>query len=167
MKDNWELTNACINSILKKSTYSNYEIIILDNRSENQETLNWLKNLSQKDNRIKVYKADMEFNWSKLNNFGISKANGEVYIFLNNDTLVISPDWLERLSENALRENIGVVGALLLYEDKTIQHAGVVVGMGGWADHVFKGMQYTNYDTLFVSPTKNRNVLAVTGACSE
>ncbi len=71
----------------------------------------------------------MPFNWSKLNNFGISQSNGKVCIFLNNDTEVITNDWIERLCENALREDIGVVGPLLLYDDGTIQHAGVVVGM--------------------------------------
>ena len=107
----------------------------------------------------------MEFNWSKLNNFGVSLAIGDVFIFLNNDTLIISEDWIERLSENALRDDIGLVGALLLYPDNTIQHAGVVVGMGGWADHVFKGMDLVHFGSPYISPMVSRNVLAVTGAC--
>ena len=86
-------------------------------------------------------------------------------MFLNNDTKIISPDWLERLAENALREDIGVVGALLLYEDDTIQHAGVVVGMNHWADHVFKGHRPEHFGHGFVSPMLNRDVTAVTGAC--
>lgn len=165
MKDKWELTDACVHSILEKSTYQNYEIIILDNRSIEQKTMEWFKKIQSEDKRIRVVLADMEFNWSKLNNFGISQSKGEVYVFLNNDTLVITPDWLERLSENALRKDIGAVGALLLYEDNTIQHAGVVVGFGGWADHVFKGMSPIHYGAPFVSPMVSRNVLAVTGAC--
>lgn len=165
MKDKWELTEACIQSILKKSTYQNFEILILDNRSEEKKTKEWFRRIQKRDKRIRVVLADMEFNWSKLNNFGISQSKGEVYIFLNNDTLIITPDWIERLCENALREDVGVVGALLLYEDDTIQHAGVVVGFGGWADHVFKGMSPIHYGAPFVSPMVSRNVLAVTGAC--
>lgn len=165
MKDKWELTNACIESILEKSRYQNIEILILDNRSRERSTVRWMKSIVQKDSRIHVITADMEFNWSKLNNFGVSNAKGDVFIFLNNDTLVISGDWIERLSENACRDEIGVVGGLLLYPDETIQHAGVVVGMGGWADHVFKGMDTTHFRSPFVSPMVSRNVLAVTGAC--
>lgn len=165
MKDKYELTDACVNSILKKSTYQNYEIIILDNRSKEAETFSWFEKIVQLDSRISVHVADMEFNWSKINNYGISIANGEVYIFLNNDIEIISPDWIERLCENALRDDIGVVGPLLLFEDDTIQHAGVIVGFGGWADHVFKGMKPVHYGSPFVSPMVSRNVLAVTGAC--
>ena len=164
-KDKSELTENCVNSILEKSSYNNYEIILLDNRSEKEETYSWINKVQEKDGRIKVFKADMEFNWSKINNFGISKASGEVYVFLNNDTLIITPDWIERLSENAIRDDIGVVGPLLLYEDDTIQHAGVLVGAGGWADHVFKGMKPIHFGAPYVSPMVSRNVLAVTGAC--
>lgn len=164
MKDHWEMTDACIKSIFEKSTYSNYEIIVLDNRSEKDDTFAWFEEVC-KDSRVRVIKADMEFNWSKINNYGVKHANGDVFVFLNNDTLVITEDWLERLAENALRPDVGVVGGLLLYEDNTIQHAGVVVGFGGWADHVFKGMAPVHYGAPFVSPMVSRNVLAVTGAC--
>lgn len=164
MKDHWEMSDACIKSILEKSTYPNYEIIILNNRSEKKDTFAWFKEI-QKNHQVRVVDADMEFNWSKLNNFGIRQARGDVFVFLNNDTLVISEDWLERLAENALRPDVGVVGGLLLYEDNTIQHAGVVVGMGGWADHLFKGMAPIHYGSPYISPMVSRNVLAVTGAC--
>jgi len=165
MKDKWKMTDNCVQSILQKSTYQNFEIILINNRSEEIETLNWLDKIITVDDRIKVFEANIDFNWSKLNNFGMSKASGDIYIFLNNDTLIISSDWIERLSENAMREDIGVVGAMLLYEDETIQHAGVVVGIGGWADHIFKGMLPIHYGSPFVSPVLSRNVLAVTGAC--
>lgn len=164
-KDHTDLLEDCVNSILKKSTYSNYEILILDNNSEQAESFEAFKRLQKKDSRIKVIDAFFEFNWSKLNNFGIKNSSGEVYIFLNNDTEIITPDWIERLAENALRDDIGVVGGLLLFEDKTIQHAGVVVGMNGWADHVYAGMPQIHAANNFVSPMVNRNVLAVTGAC--
>lgn len=164
-KDHTDLLEDCVNSILKKSTYKNYEILILDNNSEKEESFESFKRLQKKDARIKVIDAFFEFNWSKLNNFGIKNSNGEVYIFLNNDTEIISPDWIERLAENALRDDVGVVGGLLLFEDKTIQHAGVVVGMNGWADHLYAGMKQIHAADKFVSPMVNRNVLAVTGAC--
>lgn len=164
MKDHWEMTDACIKSIVDKSSYRNFEIVILDNRSEKEDTFRWFAQI-QKMDAVRVIKADMEFNWSKLNNFGVRHAKGDVFVFLNNDTLVITEDWLERLAENALRPEVGVVGGLLLYQDNTIQHAGVVVGMGGWADHLFKGMAPIHYGSPFVSPIISRNVLAVTGAC--
>lgn len=164
-KDHTDLLEACVDSIIQKSTYNNYEIIILDNNSEQEETFEAFERLKQKDERIKVLDAFFEFNWSKLNNFGIKNSDGEVYIFLNNDTEIITPDWIERLAENALREDVGVVGGLLLFEDDTIQHAGVVVGMNGWADHVYAGMPQIHAADKFVSPMVNRDVLAVTGAC--
>lgn len=165
MKDKAELTQKCVESILNKSSYKNYEILLLNNRSEENETLLWLEKISRTDSRIRVIEADIDFNWSKLNNLGIQNAGGEVYILLNNDTLVITRDWIERLCENALRGDIGAVGPMLLHEDGTIQHAGVVVGMGGWADHIFKGMRPVHCGTPHVSPVINRNVMAVTGAC--
>ncbi len=165
MKDKWELTDACVKSIIEKSTWKNYEILILDNRSESNGTKRWFKKITGEYRNVRVIRADMEFNWSKLNNFGMRHAKGNVYIFLNNDTVVITPDWMERLAEKAVRKDTGVVGPLLLYEDNTIQHAGIVVGIGGWADHVFKGMQPVHYGAPFVSPMVTRNVTAVTGAC--
>jgi len=165
MKDKHELTNSCIESIIEKSTYTNWEIILLNNRSAQKETRKWFETITLKESRVKVIDANFKFNWSKLNNFGMQHSDGDVYIFLNNDTVVITPDWIERLCENALREDIGVVGPLLLYEDETIQHAGVIVGMNDWADHIFKGMQPVHITSPYVSPMVNRNVLSVTGAC--
>ena len=165
MRDKADLTEQCIQSIIGKSTYKNWEIILVDNGSSEAESLDWLAGIENQDNRIRVVKADFEFNWSKINNFGIQNASGDVFIFLNNDTIVISPDWIERLSENALRDDIGAVGPMLLYEDDTIQHVGAVVGLGGWADHVYKGVLPVHTNSPFVSPVINRNVLAVTGAC--
>ncbi len=164
-KDNIRYLDACIESIIEKSSYRNYEIIILDNRSERAESQVWFSRIVEQHDRIRVIKADYPFCWSKLNNQGISEARGNVFIFLNNDTKVISEDWIERLSGEALREDVGAVGPLLLYEDGTIQHAGVVVGLGGWADHIFKAMKPVHYGSPYVSPMLKRNVLAVTGSC--
>ncbi|GLI09879.1 hypothetical protein YDYSG_59120 [Paenibacillus tyrfis] len=164
-KDKVELLIPCINSIIEKTTYEQYEIIILNNNSELDETYSWFEEITTQHQFIKVVEASYEFNWSKLNNHGINEATGDVFIFLNNDTIIITPDWLERLSEKAVRGDVGTVGALLLYEDDTIQHAGVVIGMGGWADHVFKGMKPVHFGSPFVSPVLTRNVAASTGAC--
>jgi O-antigen biosynthesis protein len=164
-KDGVNYLKTCIESIVTKSTYSNYEIIILDNNSEKIETKRWLKKITDSYSRIRVLDASYPFCWSKLNNYGISEANGDVFIFLNNDIEVISNDWIDRLVEQALRDDVGAVGPLLLYEDGTIQHAGVVVGLGGWADHIFKGMKPIHIGSPYVSPMVKRNVLAVTGSC--
>lgn len=164
-KNGADYVRRCVGSILETSTYRNYEILILDNNSDSPDAFACFDELRRRDGRVRIIRAEFPFNWSKVNNFGVRHARGEVFIFLNNDTYVISPDWIERLSENALRPDVGAVGALLLYEDGTIQHAGVVVGMNHWADHVFKAMQPEHYGHGFVSPMVSRDVLAVTGAC--
>lgn len=163
-KDKIELLDPCVKSILDKTEYENYEIIIVNNNSVEKETFEWFDKY-KKHPKIKIINANYEFNWSKLNNHGIREATGDVFVFLNNDTKIINGDWLRRLVENALRSDIGTVGGLLLYEDNTIQHAGVVVGLGGWADHVFKGMNLNHYGSPFISPMLTRNVIASTGAC--
>lgn len=164
-RDRRRITNDCVQSILRNSTYKNYEILLLNNRSRKKSTAVWVERIRRQDERIRVIDADMDFNWSKLNNFGVRHAKGDVFVFLNNDTRIISGDWLERLSENALRPDVGAVGALLLYPDDTIQHAGVVVGVGCGAEHIYNGMRQEHFGSPFVSPMVSRNVLAVTGAC--
>ncbi|UXY12633.1 glycosyltransferase [Kosakonia sp. ML.JS2a] len=164
IRDKISLLADLIESINAKTTWTNYEIIIIDNGSVEEQTHNYLAELTSKGN-CKVLRDDSPFNWSKLNNNGASLAEGDVFIFLNNDTLVITPGWLENLASWALLPDVGVVGPQLLYEDGTIQHAGVVVGMFGWAEHVFKGQSNAHHVGPFVSPALNRNVLALTGAC--
>lgn len=165
IKDHADLLKAAIDSIFAKTTYKNFEIIILNNNSEREETFSYLKKVEEEHDNVIVKDAAFEFNWSRLNNYGMKFATGDVYVCLNNDVEVIEPEWLTRLVEKAIRKDVGVVGGLLLYEDNTIQHAGVVIGMGGWADHVFKGMKPQHYGSPFVSPMVTRNVSAVTGAC--
>ncbi|MBN2568707.1 MAG: glycosyltransferase family 2 protein [Deltaproteobacteria bacterium] len=164
-KDGIRYLKDCISSILTKSSYKNYEILILNNNSEKQETQNYFKEITTGHSNIRVVDASYPFCWSRLNNQGVSESKGDVFIFLNNDTRIISNDWIERLAGQAIRKDVGVVGPLMLYEDGTIQHAGVVVGLGGWADHLFRGMKPNHTTSPFVSPMVKRNVLAVTGSC--
>ncbi len=164
-KDHADDLKMAIDSIFDMSNYKNFEIIILNNNSENPETYEYFKDVQKQYNNVKVEDAFYEFNWSKLNNHGIRLAKGDVYLFLNNDVKVLTNDWLERLASQALRPEVGAVGAMLLYDDGTIQHGGVVVGFGGWADHAYKGMKPVHNGTPYISPVLTRNVTAVTGAC--
>lgn len=164
-RDGLDLLSVCLDSLRRLTSYVNYEVLIVDNGSTEPATLHWLEETASNDPRVRVISADVPFNWSALNNLAAKYARGNVLVFLNNDTEVVSADWLDRLVENAIRPEIGVCGPLLLYGDRTIQHAGVVVGMGGWADHVFKGHVPQHHQFLFVSPVLRRNVTAVTGAC--
>ncbi|WP_289301890.1 glycosyltransferase family 2 protein [Sporofaciens musculi] len=164
-KDHANDLKTALDSIFSETVYDRYEIIILDNNSEKEESFQYFDEIQQQHENIRVVPATYEFNWSKLNNQGIDLAKGDVLVFLNNDVKVIEPTWLQRMVEYTLQPGIGVVGGQLLYEDGTIQHAGVVIGMGGWADHVYKGMQPKYQITPFISPMVVRNVMACTGAC--
>lgn len=163
-RDGLDLLKACINSLRQKTAFKDYELIVVDNGSQDPKTLDWLDMMAREE-VIRVIKADVPFNWSYLNNVAANEARGDVLLFLNNDIEIIDSEWLLRLVENALRPEVGVCGPLLFYGDMTIQHAGVVVGLGGWADHVFKGLPAIHAQSNFVSPVLRRNVLAVTGAC--
>lgn len=163
-RDKVELLRACIQSIRQNTAGLRLEIIVVDNGSTDSETLEYLAQFHlERDSQ--VIRADIPFNWSRLNNIGRCQAKGGVLVFLNNDTIVEQPDWLVRMVEYALLPDVGLVGPLLKYEDGTIQHAGVVVGMGGWADHVFKGELPVHFPSPFISALTPRNVLALTGAC--
>jgi len=165
-KDKLNYLRRFIKSIITKSTYPNYEIIIVDNRSEKKETIEWLNKAQKLYDNLKVVKADFQFNWSKLNNKGIKASQGDVLIFLNNDMEVISNDWMERMAGDALQPEVGTVGALLLYKDYTIQHAGAVVGLIGWCNHLYRFSKVNKKKHRpFVSPLYKRNILASTGAC--
>lgn len=163
-RDGKDLTEACIESIIQHSGDYNYSITLIDNQSSALETKQWLEQITNTE-RIKILKANFEFNWSRLQNLGIEKSDADVFVFLNNDTLVLEDNWLQTLCSNALRKDIGVVGPLLLYGDNTIQHAGVVIGLDGYAGHLYQGMQPVHAGVNFISPMVPRNVTAVTGAC--
>lgn len=163
-RDRVDLLDICVRTLREQTDYKHYEILIVDNGSVEPRTKQWFERMSG-DGVVRVLPADVPFNWSALNNLAASEARGKVLVFLNNDTEIIDGQWLERLADVALRSDVGVCGPLLLYGDMTIQHAGVVVGMGGWADHVFKGLPVLHIQDCFASPVMRRNVLAVTGAC--
>ena len=162
-KDRTELLKDCIDSITEKTKYKNYELILISNGSSRKKTFDYLKSL-ESNKRICVYNYDRSFNYSAINNFGRRKAKGEILVFLNNDTKVISPEWLDELAASTQREEIGAVGALLMYPDNTIQHAGVILGLTGMAGHVFREVKLGTL-TPFWLPDWPRNFLAVTGAC--
>lgn len=165
MRDKWILSDACVSSILKKTKYGNYQITLIDNESKEKASKDWLDSIVKTDKRVRVLSADFEFNWSRLQNFGIKNSDADVFVFLNNDTIITDENWLVILGEQAVRPGIGVAGPLLLYEDGTIQHAGVIIGLGGYADHVYKGAPAIHAGINFISPMVQRDVLAVTGAC--
>lgn len=136
-KDEKETLKKCLESIWQKTTYSNYEIILVENNSTTREIRDYYQELDGK-NGVRVVYWDKEFNYSAINNFGISYAKGEYYLCLNNDITVISPEWMEELLANCQRPEVGIVGARLYYPDNTIQHAGIVLGMGGCAGQSFR-----------------------------
>ena len=136
-KDHIEDLKRCIRSIDEKSSYKNYEYIIIENNSTEEETFAYYKQLEAENPRARVVYWPGEFNYSAINNFGAEYANGEYLLLLNNDTEIINPDCLEELLGYCMREDVGAVGARLYYEDDTIQHAGVVIGFGGIAGHCF------------------------------
>jgi len=163
-RDGLEYLKPCIDSILSKTTYQNYEILILDNGSEKSETLEYLKSIQEQDERIKVFEYDAPFNYSAINNFGVKHAKGEIIGLINNDVEVISPEWLTEMVRHALRPEIGCVGAKLYYDDDTIQHAGVIISIGGVAGHSHKNFNRSSfgYFSRLILP---QNISAVTAAC--
>lgn len=164
-KDHVGDLKRCIESIQERSTYENYEIIVVENNSEEQETFNYYKTLENHE-RIKVVTYEGEFNYSKINNFGVQHAQGKYLLLLNNDTQVITMNWLEAMLMYAQREDVGAVGAKLYYPDQTIQHAGIVLGLGA---HRTAGHTHykVNRDNLGYMGRLcyAQNVSAVTGAC--
>ena len=164
-KDHVNDLSRCINSILEKSTYKNYEIIVIENNSTEQETFDYYDEI-QKNENIKVitYKTNGKFNYSAINNFGVKHAEGEHLLFLNNDIEVISENWLEEMLMYSQREDIGAVGAKLYYPNETIQHCGVIIGIGGVAGHSHKYYPRIS-NGYFAKCMMVQNYSAVTAAC--
>ena len=158
-----ELVKACIDSILEKTTYQNYEILLVDNNSDETASLEFFEQLNQHP-RIRVLKYPYPFNYSAINNFAVKQAKGEVVGLVNNDIEVISDHWLEYMAAHAMRDDIGCVGAKLLYSDGRIQHAGVVLGYGGGAGHAHK--YFPRYHPGYMNRLlATQNYSAVTAAC--
>ena len=136
-KDHIDDLKRCMESIEQKSTYKNYEYIIVENNSTDSATFDYYKKLEAENPKVRMVYWDGVFNYSAINNYGASFAKGEYLLLLNNDTEIINPDCLEELLGYCMRKDVGAVGARLYYEDDTIQHAGVVIGFGGIAGHCF------------------------------
>lgn len=164
-KDHLQDLKRCINSILEKSTYDNYEIIVVENNSTTQEIFDYYKEIQQ-NNKITIVTVKGGFNYSKVNNEGVKAAKGDYLLLLNNDTEVISVNWMEELLMYAQREDVGAVGAKLYYADKTIQHAGVVIGLGAHrtAGHTHYKQSRENLGYMG-RLCYAQDVSAVTGAC--
>ena len=164
-KDHIEDLKRCITSIVEKSTYDNYEIVIVENNSVTEEIFEYYKKLEENP-AIRVITYEGDFNYSKINNLGVSQTTGDYVLLLNNDTQVITLDWMEELLMYAQRKDVGAVGAKLYYEDNTIQHAGVVLGLGAHrtAGHSHYRVSYNNLGYMG-RLCYAQNVMAVTGAC--
>lgn len=162
-RDRVDLLRPCVDGLLNRTAYKALEIILIDNRSEAPETRQYLQSIGR-DPRVRVLRHDAQFNWGAVNNIGVRMSQGEILLLLNNDTDVLRPDWLDELVGQALRPEVGAVGAKLLYQDRTVQHAGLTLGPDGHAFHRFRHVAGTRpgyRDEL----TMVRNVAAVTGAC--
>ena len=163
-KDYIKTLKVCLNSIKKLTTYENYEIIIVENNSEENETFEYYKKIDGKDKIKVVYFPEKEFNYSKIINFGVKNSTGEYIVQLNNDTELLTPNWLQEMLGFAQRNDIGAVGAELFYPDNTIQHAGIIIGIGGVAGHVFKNLP-KGIHGYFSKDAMIQNLSAVTAAC--
>lgn len=164
-KDHIDLLKTCIDSILQKTTYPNYEIIVIDNNSEKEETFTYFKKDLKKKKNVIVERLECPFNYSYINNVGVNQyAKGDYIVLLNNDTEIITPNWLELMLGYASREEIGTVGVKLLFPDETIQHAGIIMGKGGLAGHAHYGKP-RNYEGVGCELKIPYNVIASTAAC--
>lgn len=168
-KDNVKILKRCIDSILKNTSYPNYEIVIVNNNSTDEKTYDYFKEL-KRTSRIKILEYKKDFNFSAINNFAVKSAAGEIILFLNNDTEVILKEWLSAMLEHAQRSEVGAVGCKLLYPDKTIQHAGVILGINYLdgeniiAEHSPKYIPYNNHG-YFGKAGVIHDLSAVTAAC--
>ena len=164
-KDHIEDLKRCVESILKKTSYENYEIIVIENNSETPEIFDYYESL-EKLPKVRVVKFEGEFNYSRINNFGETFAHGKYLVLLNNDTEVVTRTWLEELLMYAQREDVGAVGCMLYYEDYSIQHAGIVLGLGAHrtAGHTHYRLPKDNLGYMG-RLCYAQNVSAVTGAC--
>ena len=186
-KDGQDILKVCIESVLEKTTYKNYEIVVVENNSETNEIYEYYKEILKNEKiRVVNYNTGKEilseeecsleytnsnkrevkpgFNYSAIINFGVKMSTGEYAIQLNNDTELITPEWLEIMLGYCQREDVGAVGVKLYFPDETIQHAGIIVGIGGIAGNRFKSIPKNGHG-YFAKESMIENLSAVTGAC--
>ncbi|MEO0391946.1 MAG: glycosyltransferase [Pseudomonadota bacterium] len=162
-KDQLTLTKGCLDGLLDRTDYPNLEILLVDNNSEKAETLAYFDSVAH-DSRVRVLRYQEPFNFSAINNFAAKRASGDVIGLLNNDTEVIEPDWLTEMVSHAIRPDVGCVGAKLYYANDQVQHAGVIVGLGGVAGHSHKYFPRSSAG-YFGRLVLTQELTAVTAAC--
>lgn len=162
-KNGLELVKQCIDSIYSHTDYGNFEILLVDNQSDEAESLNYFQRLAV-ENKIRLLAYDQPFNYSAINNYAVTQAKGNVIVLMNNDIEVLSSSWLTEMVSHCLREDIGCVGAKLYYPNETIQHGGVVLGIGGVAGHSHKYFP-KEHPGYFKRLKITQNFSAVTAAC--
>lgn len=163
-KDHRDDLIRCIDSILTKASYTNLELLIIENNSTEPETFALYEELQKKDSRIRVITWEGDFNYSAINNFGARTAKGEYLLLLNNDTELITPDLFESMLGYCMRRDVGAVGAKLLYDDNTVQHAGILIGVMNGCHHVF--LHYPKDDPGYMGRAcVSQDISGVTGAC--
>lgn len=163
-KDHTDDLDVCLNSFFERADYQNYEFIIIENNSVLPETFAYYEKIEKEHDNVKVVYWEAGFNYSAINNFGFKFAKGDYIMLLNNDVELITPDIFQSMLGFCMRPEVGVVGAKLLYNDHTVQHAGVLVGAGGLADHVFKGI-HEDDPGYMGRAISSQDVSAVTAAC--
>ena len=163
-KDHTEDLELCLSSMAKRTSYENYEVLVVENNSEEKETFAYYEKLHERYPRVRVLTWEKEFNYSSINNFAAEQAKGEYLLFLNNDVEILTPDWMEEMLGICQQKEVSIVGAKLYYPDDTIQHAGVVLGLGGIAGHVMcrASREDAGYFGRMVSV---QEISAVTAAC--
>lgn len=163
-KDNISLLRNCLSSVIEKTTYSNYEVIVVENNSTKDSTFAYYEELKQYPNINIVYWEGKGFNYSEICNFGAQNANGQQLVFLNNDIEIITPNWIEEMLMYSQRSDVGAVGIKLYFLNSSVQHAGMVLGLGGIAGHIYLGAPYENIGFMAKLQIV-QNMSAVTAAC--
>ena len=163
-RDGVEILKPCVDAILERTDYRHFELLILDNQSSCAKTLAYMDEVEQRDARVKVLRWNHEFNYSAINNFGAKHSNGDIIGLINNDVEPIDGEWLTEMVSQASRPEVGCVGAKLYYPNGTIQHGGVVLGVGGVAGHAHRFFQH-NEEGYAGRLQLVQNLTAVTAAC--
>ena len=163
-KDQVKVLKQCIDSIYEKTLYKNFEILVVENNSTENETFEYYNEIENTHDNLRVLYYKGGFNFSKINNFAVSQARGDMYLMLNNDIEIITPEWLGEMVSLAIQKNVGIVGAMLYYPDNRVQHAGVITGLGGYAGHSHKYHQRGKSGYMFRLSCV-QNLSCVTAAC--